>query len=65
MLMLSKTLFPVEIAIGFSTDSRSPISDEASGTVALNVQVLNGTIPAGTTVSIRFTTADSSAQGIV
>ena len=55
---------PVEIiAIGFSTDSRSPTSEEASGTVTLSLRVLNGTIQEGNTVSIRFTTADDSAHG--
>ncbi len=56
-------IFSVEIAIGFSTGSRSLKSDEASGTVTVSVQVLNGTIREGATVSIRFTTADDSAYG--
>ena len=54
---------PIEIAIGFSTGSRSLKSDETNGTVTVSVQVFNGTIQEGATVSIRFTTADDSAYG--
>ena len=49
--------------IGFSIGSRSLEFGEASGTVALSVQVLNGTIREGDTISIRLTTADDSAHG--
>ena len=54
---------PVEIAIGFSTGNKSLKSDEANSTVTVSVQVFNGTIREGVTVSISFTTADDSAYG--
>ena len=54
---------PVEIAIGFYTDSVSLTSDEASGTVTLSVRVFNGTISEGSSIPVRVTTADNSAYG--
>ena len=54
---------PVEIAIGFYTDSVSLTSDEASGTVTLSVRVFNGTISEGSSIPVRVTTADNSAHG--
>ena len=54
----------VEIVIGFSAGSVSIASDEAlNGTVTLSIRILNGTINEGTTVPIRVTTANNSADG--
>ena len=54
----------IGITVGFSTDNVSLNIDEASGTVTLNVKVLNGTISERNTVQIRVTTADNSAHGM-
>ena len=63
-MLVPMLYLPVEIVVGFSTDSRSSTFDEASGTVTLNVCVLNGTIREENIISVRASTADNSAQGI-
>ena len=62
--MLGSMLYlPVEIVVGFNTNSSSPTFDEASGTVTLTIRVLNGMIHDENMISIRASTADNSAQG--
>ena len=55
------TLFPLELVVGFQKTVYSV--SEGDGTATIIVEIKQGTVGNGQTVSLEFTTGDNTAMG--